>query len=64
MTRYTLSDIPAQVPEGDVQLILQANDLPWEKIDEDAAQSIEARAILHDIAITKYRRDEYRAGMY
>ena len=64
MIRYRPQDIPAQIPDTDVQLILQANDMRWEDIDEDAAKSLEARAILHDISVSKYRRAEYSAGMY
>ena len=63
MTRYSLSDLPAQLPDGDVELIMKANDMDWTAIVEDSAESIEGRAILHDIAISKYRRDEYRCGM-
>lgn len=63
MTRYSLSDLPAQLPDGDVELIMRANDMPWTAIDEDAAETIEGRAILHDIAISKYRKEEYHCGM-
>lgn len=52
------------MPESDVQLILKANDMRWEDINEDAAESLEARAILHDISLAKYRREEYLSGMY
>lgn len=63
MIRYRLSDIPAQIPDGDVQLILQANDMRWEDIDEDEAETIEGLAILHDIAVSKYHLAEFKAGM-
>lgn len=61
--KYSLSDLPAQMPDGDVQLILKANNQRWEDIDEDAAESIEGRAILQEIALSKYRWAEYRSGM-
>lgn len=64
MTRYNLSDLPAQLPDGDVELIMKANDMDWTAIDEDAAETIEGRAILHDIAISKYRREQFHSGIF
>ena len=63
MTRYRLQDIPSHLPESDRRLVLEANDLGWEYINEDLAQTQEAKDILHDIATSKYHRDEYRSNM-
>lgn len=49
--------------ERDEQLIKEARRMGWEEIDEDAAESVEGRQILHDIAVTKYHREEFSAGM-
>lgn len=63
MLSYFESEIPAHIPDADKELILLANRQSWEEIDADKATTPEARAILHDIASTKYHRDEYRCGM-
>lgn len=51
------------LPEQDQKLIEQAGHQRWEEIDEDAAETEEARQVLHDIAIRKYHRDEYCQGI-
>lgn len=51
------------LPEHDQRLIEEAQCQRWEEIDEDAAETEEARQVLHDIAIRKYHRDEYCQGI-
>ncbi|MBO4718991.1 MAG: hypothetical protein J5658_03855 [Prevotella sp.] len=63
MTRYAESDIPAYVPEYDKELIRKANNQCWEDIEPDDAISEQGRIILHDIAVSKYHRDECSCGM-
>ena len=63
MTRCAVSELPPYLSEKDKALILAANDQKWEYIDETKAESLEAREILHDIALSKYHRDEYASGM-
>lgn len=63
MTRYAESDIPSYLPESDKELIRQANDLSWEYIEPEEAISEQGRVILHDIAVSKYHRDECSCGM-
>ena len=52
-----------RLPEHDQELIRKARDQRWEEIEEDAAETAEARQILHDIAVRKYHREEYRLGV-
>lgn len=49
--------------EHDKALIDQARQMLWEDIDEDAAETEEGRKALHDIAVSKYHYDEYKAGI-
>ena len=63
MTRYAESDIPAYVPEMDKKLIREANNMDWMDIEPDDAISEQGRIILHDIAVSKYRYEEFRCGM-
>lgn len=56
-------EIPDFLPDSDKELIEKALGQRWEDIDEDKASTRLARKILHDIAITKYHLDEYKAGM-
>ena len=58
---YHLQDKP--IPEHDQELINKARSQRWEEIDEDAAETEDARTILHDIIIHKYHREEYRFGV-
>lgn len=63
MTSYAESDIPSHLPESDKELIRKANDLRWEYIESSKATTEEGRQILHDIAVSKYHREECRCGM-
>ncbi len=49
--------------ERDKKLIEEAKHLIWEQIDEDAADTEEARQILHEMYIRGYHYDEWRCGM-
>lgn len=51
------------LPEHDQELIRKARGQRWEEINEDAAETEDARQILHDIAIQKYHREEYLLGV-
>ena len=56
-------NIPANLPEGDKELIRATRDQDWTEIREDDAETEEGRKILHRIAVTGYHYDEARAGM-
>lgn len=52
--------------EKDKKLIEEARKVPyteWYNIDENAADTPEAKEILHSIASSKYHTDEYYAGL-
>ena len=56
-------EIPDYLPDSDKELIEKALGQRWEDIDESKGSFRITRKILHDIAITKYHHDEYKAGM-
>ena len=49
--------------EKDKQAIAKAKETPWEEIDENWAETPLGKKWVHDIATTKYHREEYAAGM-
>lgn len=49
--------------EHDKRLLEEARHLRWEDIDESKAETEEGREELHRIIMSKYHRDEYKAGM-
>jgi len=49
--------------EKDREAILQAKDLPWPEIDEEAAETEAGRYELHQVAIRKYHNEEFHAGI-
>ena len=49
--------------EHDRRLVQQAIYKRWEEIDEDAAETAEGKAKLHEIAVRKYHQDEYLHGI-
>lgn len=63
MIRYSEKDIPEFLSDHDKDLIRKANDQRWEDIEVEEAESEKARQILYDIALSKYRREEYHSGM-
>jgi len=63
MLRYAEHQIPSHLPESDKELIRKANYQRYEEIDTCKASTEEARAILHDIEVSKYHMDECRCGM-
>lgn len=49
--------------DKDKALIEKARRSYWADIDEDAADTEEAREILHRIAVDRYHYEEFKAGM-
>lgn len=49
--------------EKDKQLIEKARRSYWADINEDEADTEEAREILHRIAVDRYHYEEYKCGM-
>ena len=49
--------------DRDKALIEKAKRSYWADIDEDAADTEEARKILHRMAVDGYHYEEYQAGM-
>ena len=49
--------------EKDKAAIDVARGQDWAEIDEDSAETVHGRYILHDIIMTKYHNEEYSAGM-
>lgn len=56
----SIYDIPAGLPEHDVELIRKAFRQRWEDIEPEAALTETARDRLEDIAQSKYHREESR----
>ena len=52
-----------QMTDRDKALIEKAKRSYWADIDEDAADTEEARKILHRMAVDGYHYEEYQAGM-
>lgn len=59
---YTVGDMQG-LPAQDIELIVAANDTPWEEIREEKAQHQRAREILHEIQMRKMHRDFASCGM-
>lgn len=49
--------------EKDKAAIAKAKSQPWEEIDEDSAETEIGKRWVHDIASSKYHREEFRTGM-
>lgn len=49
--------------DRDREAISRARDCDWTEIDEDWAETELGRKELHDIIVTKYHDEEFRAGM-
>lgn len=49
--------------EHDKALVASARQMRWEDINEDEAETVEGRSVLHDIIMHKYHYDEYKCGM-
>ena len=49
--------------EKDKALIEKAKRSYWAEIEPDEADTVEARDILHRIAVDGYHREEFKAGM-
>lgn len=56
----SIYDIPAGLPEHDVELLKKAFRQRWEDIDPEAALTETARYRLEDISLSKYHREECR----
>ena len=49
--------------EKDKEAIRKAKELDWDEIDEDCAETVIGRKWVHNIAMRKYHREEYSAGI-
>lgn len=49
--------------EHDKALVATARGMRWEDINEEDAETVEGRSILHSIIMHKYHYDEYKCGM-